>query len=788
MKIRKIFLGVALVAAAGSSFSLSLGRVRGSAVLGQPLSLAFELKTETGEDFDPACLDVQVFQGDTRIEGSRITLSTTGTGADRVLRLKSNVVVDEPAVTVNLRAGCDLKTARRYVLLTDLPQDGSASQLSAEAPLVRAPLVAAAGSAAPAATAPTAAATAPRREGKPVEPREANRARERRTDLPAAAPTAAGPRQAKETPAQASASKARLKLEAPLTAGVDHPTTLRLSPSLAVVPQEGSSPQRLESLAAWNALSRSLEQVLADADKRSVLEAENKRLKAASLAAQGQVNELQVRLAEAEDARYANPLVYGLSAALVLLLGAMAYAWTRKSKLPAKAAGAEPAPAPKKKGKLPWWQTGLKGGATAATAAAPVSQLPPQAEAGPSEFPKSTLDRPAFGPSLSGVHVDLDLSESAFRRLEGMGASPTQDSTFAASVAPVSKLPDPVAAASAPTQGGKAPMDLFDVQQHAEFFVSLGQYDEAIEVLQKHIDQFPEATPLAYLDLLKIHHMLSRTGEYAHWRERFNAVFSAEVPPFSAFGKGGKSLESYPRTLSYLEKVWGSPRALVAVEDSLFRAHAVSIGEFFDLEAFKDLLVLQAVARQLAQDATVQGSSAIESRLQAGDLSMAFQSSRDVHASTTPAQLPEAFMPVEPISGFGPSTQMPGAESLLDLDLSELVVEQAPQPVSPLEAPLQTPPKPPVHLDLEMDSLLTAPKAEAVPALPELVSPLDSPLDFVLDANSMASPLDVGLSLLPEEPLPSSKLDDSHLIDFDMFEADLLKAQEKSRGAKDPKA
>ncbi|MDD0809136.1 hypothetical protein PSQ20_02200 [Curvibacter sp. RS43] len=745
------------------------------------MTLSFELKAEAGEDFDPACLDVVVFQGDSRIEGSRITLSASGTGVDRVLRLKTSVPVDEPAVSVTLRAGCDVKTSRRYVLLTELPQDGAGSVQSADAPLVRAPVATGAGS-----TLSTnlSSSPLPPLAGKAAQPREPSKARSKTSD---AAPVAQrtesvsnSPRKPKE-PA-ASATKARLKLDAPTGTTVDYTAGLRFSPSLAVVPQDASSPQRVEALAAWSALNRSLEQVLADADKRHGLEAENKRLKAAGQTAQEQVNDLQARLTQAEEERYANPVVYGLVAGLLLLLGAGAYVWRRQGQQPVKDKPSVTPPGTavgkvKRKGKTPWWQAGLKGSGGPVGASSEDTPGSPL-EAAASELPKNPSDRPAFEPSVSGLHVDLDLSESAFRRLEDLGAAP------AAAVAPaIDSLLNSVAAnaTALPSQtegGSKAPLDLFDVQQHAEFFVSLGQYDEAIEVLQKHIETFPEATPLAYLDLLKIHHMLSRTGEYAHWRERFNAVFSAEVPPFSAFAKGGKSLESYPRTLSYLEKVWGSARALVAVEDSLFRAHAVSIGEFFDLEAFKDLLVLQAVARQLAQDASLQGTPTVESRVQAGDLSMAFQSARDVHASTTPAQLPVAFMPVEPISGFGPSTQMPNPDSLLDLDLSDLSSDAKAPPAAP--APSVPNSVMPALMDLDLDSL-PPPRAETVPALPSMVSPLDSPLDFVLDSTSMPSPLDVELSL-PQEP--NSGLDDSHMIDFDMFEADLLKASKQSKGSK----
>ncbi len=116
-----------MLALAGSSFALSLGGVRGTAVLGQTLSLAFELKLDSGEDVDAGCLRAQLTQGDTVIDGSRVTLAISGSAGDRVVRLRSSVAVDEPMVSVTLSSTCGQQVSRRYVLLTDLPQDSRAS-------------------------------------------------------------------------------------------------------------------------------------------------------------------------------------------------------------------------------------------------------------------------------------------------------------------------------------------------------------------------------------------------------------------------------------------------------------------------------------------------------------------------------------------------------------------------------------------------------------------------------------------------------------------------------------
>lgn len=767
MKLRNIFVSVTLLAAAGHSLAFSLGKVRGGVVLGQPLALSFDVKLDSGEEFPVSCVEASVVQGDNRMDSSRIRVAFSGRGADGVVELSSTQLIEEPAVTVTLRAGCDQKTSRKYVLLTELPTETRSTPAPTPVPALAVvprasnPVAAPegahasdavaegrAGTSAPAQ--PTPQSAMPRSEPAPSVSRPMKAAA---TVKPQAARSAAP--DVKPPAAERQAGKAkgqpRLKLEAP-DLSAERIADLRLSPALSVVPQEGASPQRSQALALWLALNASPEQVAADGQRKASLEAQNQSLNAAAKAEHAKVGDLQARLQEAEEARYANPLVYALAALSGLMLLGGAWLWKRRG-LPAlpKVKGPE-------KAKNPWWQTGLK------PAAAPLSELPAQPEVEPvtapgpkvglSDFATLQGDRMAAGGLVSGLQVDLDLSESAFRRLESLGQSESPVASPVAAPRPVPQMPErPTAPVASPMSSEQAPADLFDVQQHAEFFVSLGQYDEAITVLRHHIDQYPSACPLAYLDLLKIHHMLSHTVEYASLREAFNGLFSGEIPVFSAFSKAGKSLESYPRTMAHLEKAWSTPRVLSAVEACLFRSYADTHGETFELDAFKDLLVLQAVAAQLSKDAAV--GTPVQARIQAGDLSLAFQAARDAGAAhqATAGQIPAELMPLDPISGFGPSTQMPVQEPALDLDLSE------PDPGRPADSGMPVPPSP-------LTASLTATGELPLHEMPTgliFESPLDSPLDEK-----------------PVEP-PAVVVDDEHLIDFDIFEADLKSVQSSNK-------
>ena len=741
--------------------AFSLGKVRGNAVLGQPLALAFDVKLEGGEDLPVSCIEAQVVQGDSAMDSSRLRVSFSARGADSTLELSSSQLIEEPSLAITLRAGCDQKTSRKYVLLTELPGEGSApGSKPIDLPVgkaVAAPLpdLGRSLAAAPAKTDPVGAGAEQGRAARATVPRPARGAADgvasaSMAAAPSASASAGNTHAAPKVSAKPLHEKgSRLKLEA-ADMFTDRVADLRLSPSLSLLPQEGPSPQRSQAQSTWAALNASPEQLAADEQRKTVLEAQNKTLSSSVKATQGQLSELKLRLQEAEAERFANPLVYVLGALLGLSLVGGALAWKRR-----RAPSDEPLIHGPGKAKSPWWQTRLKPGATPAgdpLLATASREQEPSSEfaADPSGFAPIPAHPPlGASPSVMGMMVDLDLSESAFRRLEDAApaASVKSSSTGQPAAPSPSPSPSPSALPPAPVGGEAAPADLFDVQQHAEFFVSLGQYDEAIAVLRHHIEQYPAACPLAYLDLLKIHHTLSHTLEYASLREAFNRIYSAEVPLFSGFSRPGGGLSAYPATLARLEEAWGGAGALAVVEECLYRPYADAEGKPFDLDAFKDLLVLQAVAAQLSKDLT--GPSSVP-RIQAGDLSLAFQSSREGgSAPAAAAHIPAELMPLDPISGFGPSTQLPVQESVLDLDLSEPEMSQSPSS-----------PPPPAN---QQDALGTSIEFESIPV-------------FSHDAEILVeSPLDAPPNS-PDKLVPTV-VDEGNLIDFDIFEEELKAAR-----------
>jgi hypothetical protein len=143
--------------------------------------------------------------------------------------------------------------------------------------------------------------------------------------------------------------------------------------------------------------------------------------------------------------------------------------------------------------------------------------------------------------------------------------------------------------------------ELFDVQQQADFFISLGEDAQAIKVLSEHIDESLVPSPLAYLDLLKIYHRLDQSGAYEALRVDFNSRFNAGAPAFEQFSDEGRGLEFYERALARIQALWPEPRVLDVIEQSIFREEHDPEAEVFDLEAYRELLLLYAMAKEMIQ-------------------------------------------------------------------------------------------------------------------------------------------------------------------------------------------
>lgn len=557
--------------AAGAS-ALSLGGSRGQVTIGAPVDLAFEVQPDAGSDIAGSCVTAEVFVGDTPLGDARVRVTPMAESRGRMpaVRVQTSVVVDEPVLRVTLTAGCSGKTTRTYTFLSELPSAAArsggpvdvarlaqAAEPSAGSGPLRSPLVPApaevSGSSAP--------STVRRAPGRPVSDDGAKPAV---AALPPGRPVK--PR-AVPAPSAARSPASRLVVE-PLDTWLDSPVVLRSAPLLGITPDEQPSAQRAQAAALWKALNVQPGDVDADAERAKALEGDLANVKAQAARDRASAAQLQEQLAQAENERFSPTVVYGLAGLLALALAAAAWALLRLRSASDRAVKS-------------WRDSVALGSREAVETHEAVLSLTPH----PDDTWPPSQTQPGAGP-VSG-RGDLGVTTAP---APGPFSAP-------APLHPPAPAPQPRAPAPAPALHIVNPEELFDIQQQAEFFVSVGEHQQAIEVLKHHIEEHRKTSPLAYLELLRLYHTLSRVDEFSQLRLQFMQSFNAQVPDFAAFSRPGRVLEHYNDALAEIEAQWSTPEVLGLLESYLFREEGGAAVDPFDLAAYDDLLLLLAVAQ-----------------------------------------------------------------------------------------------------------------------------------------------------------------------------------------------
>jgi tetratricopeptide (TPR) repeat protein len=572
-----VLLGFAI-----ESSALTIGRPQGSTWIGKPLDMVIPLSLDATDAGDSLCLHADVVQGDTPMSDQRVTVALEpGTSPSNPrMRIRSTVPVEEPVVTVTVRAGCDMKSTRVFALLADVPSDISVPGVSSSGQQAQpvATQASGRGSSFDAGENGTSSSTTTGRQGASAEtsgrtgeanvpprrrvapaPRRAVVARAptrpRATTPPAPRPAATEPKH------EVVAGAPRLQLEAlePVPAAE---AGLKASPQLNL-PATGEDPaRRAEAAAQWRAMTAGPEVTEREAQRMQTLEATLATLRQQTAQNQRTLLEMRSELAEARESRYRNPLVYALIVLLLLALLAIFMLW----RLARRAA----APA--------WWGEVPPGKEGPLIRANPRS-MSFEDDADPDPDPDPSSPRRSANATTFGA--------TPFAPLES-----DEDSDFDEPLPHPARTPDGAPVRPVNTE------ELFDIQQQSDFFLSLGQHDQAIAVLREHIAANPGTSALAYLDLLRIFHSLGRHEDYAQLAEEFERAFNADVPAFDKFTDTGRGLEHYRSALARIESQWPAPGTLALIEELVFRKPGVH-EEAFDLAAYQELLLLYSVAKEV---------------------------------------------------------------------------------------------------------------------------------------------------------------------------------------------
>ena len=339
-----------------------------------------------------------------------------------------------------------------------------------------------------------------------------------------------------------------------------------------------------------------------NAERMRVMEESLKRLRTDNQAMQRSMADLQVRLQEAEANRYANPLVYGLLAALILAVIAVVALLWRQANLRKEAE----------------WRRVADGELDAAERNAPgvrsVVRPAGVKPAAPAEQPSAASVSPVgprhvgeeTAPALGRRDVLDDLPDSGMAPLAAGGAALAASMAAQTEAATATR---PASSPSGPHEATVVPPDprrevsveeLIDLEQQADFFVVLGQDEAAIDLLMGHVQGTGGVSPLPYLKLLEIHRRRDERDAYDRVRERFNRRFNAFAPEWESHSGHDRALEDYPAVIERLQDLWRQPNAAMdALASLLFQRDLTA--QTFDLPAYGELLFLYSLARELAE-------------------------------------------------------------------------------------------------------------------------------------------------------------------------------------------
>lgn len=260
------------------------------------------------------------------------------------------------------------------------------------------------------------------------------------------------------------------------------------------------------------------------------------------------------QLQQAQSQLQMTPYLYGLVAALLIAAAGLAWLWRGQKKLTAA-----------------WWQhaseqdlqTFLQPEVPAAAAGPAVNEL----------VARSTVDLPEQAAPMALP-----------ARTAGVNAAPLGAPRPEATVAPVQINLESVQ----------------DVRQQADFFVSLGQNDRAIHILNQHLAASESPNPLICMDLLGLYQQAGQVAEFERLRDVCHRHFRVQVPDLATFQQEGRSLVGYSDVLTALTRLWPEEPVLAFMDNCIFLKDTPKPQSRLELAAFRDLLTLHALAEELA--------------------------------------------------------------------------------------------------------------------------------------------------------------------------------------------
>jgi pilus assembly protein FimV len=157
-----------------------------------------------------------------------------------------------------------------------------------------------------------------------------------------------------------------------------------------------------------------------------------------------------------------------------------------------------------------------------------------------------------------------------------------------------------VQAAAAPTLSQELTIadELLDLQQQVDFLQLLGQPEAAADLLATRLAR-GNAGAMPYLMLMELCQQRGEPEVFAELAKQFEQRLGIQAPPWTQSLSRGRSLDACPSVIAHLQLSWADPAAAMQLlQDLLARGTGPGVAHF-ELPAYRDLLMLYSVARDL---------------------------------------------------------------------------------------------------------------------------------------------------------------------------------------------
>lgn len=515
--------------------ALGVGRPVVHSALGKPLDASIPLTLADGEQLTDACVRAEVSAGEARVPAGLLQLRIEGDPGERRIRLQSLARIDEPALRITLALGCPLRLTREFNAFIDPPAGPAVAP--APPPPVYAPPP-------PPESARLVAEAAPA----PVAPRPRVRPK----------PRTGGPRLMLERPEILVSQAAQ-----------------RPAPS-ASVPETDLTPE-LEAQIAQ--LEQTVAQLRAELEARLQAEAAASASPPAPEPFASAPTPAPGAAPATRTSPYRDPVTWLLTLGLSLLSGAVVFYGARWREERARRERA-------------YWRA-LH---AAEGAADPLPPSPPPGIAPPVLSPAAALPdegqhqatrpqpRPMAWPPALIVQAPMEATQALHLQTTALQAT----------------QPMPVQPAAVPALAQELGVadELLDLQQQVDFLQLLGQHEAAADLLATRLSR-GNAGAMPYLMLMEICQQRGEPAVFAELSRQFEQRFRAQAPAWTHSLARGRSLDANPSVIAHLQVVWPDPSAAMQMLRELLARGSGPGATQFELPAYRDLLTLYSVARDL---------------------------------------------------------------------------------------------------------------------------------------------------------------------------------------------